>query len=141
MHVQSNLSVLEETKMKSKTTFTFLLPTNIPKDWRLEIKEPEQIKDNANKIQLHFLDKTSTDLKVAITESKAKEDFKELEDYGENVKIKDKIGVFHAVTSTKKIKVQGGTLSWIQDGTLVSLFSLSLSKSELIKLANAMEKY
>ncbi|NCT40005.1 DUF4367 domain-containing protein [Bacillus sp. EB93] len=48
------------------------------------------------------------------------------------------LGVFHALTPTEKEKdVQGGTLSWIQDGTVITIFSSRLSKEKLIEIASS----
>ncbi|CAK6481393.1 DUF4367 domain-containing protein [Peribacillus castrilensis] len=129
-------------KIKKSTDFNLLLPSeDISKEWVLEIKNPENESNKVNFVHLNYLDKTDTFLKVSITETKAKNDFKELDDYGETVKIKDMLGVFHALTPTEKEKdVQGGTLSWIQDGTVITIFSSRLSKEKLIEIASSMEK-
>ncbi|KIQ78000.1 hypothetical protein RW25_28585 [Bacillus sp. L_1B0_8] len=47
--------------------------------------------------------------------------------------------VFHPLTPTKRIKdIQGGQLMWVQDGTMIKLFSSRISKKELIKKVQSM---
>ncbi|WP_142392223.1 DUF4367 domain-containing protein, partial [Bacillus thuringiensis] len=59
----------------------------------------------------------------------------------ERVKINNINGMFYPLTSTKRIKdVQGGQLMWVQDGTMIELFSSRISKQELITIAQSMEK-
>ena len=57
------------------------------------------------------------------------------------MKINNINGVFHPLTPTKRIKdVQGGQLMWVQDGTMIELFSSRISKQELITIAQSMQK-
>ncbi|MFI8710267.1 DUF4367 domain-containing protein [Bacillus sp. NPDC077411] len=128
-------------QLNGKTNFNLLIPSKVSNKWVVELKYPEKIYQHMDKIQIHYFDETRSQLKLAVIEKKEKEDFAELEDYGINVKIKDKIAVFHPLTPTKRIKdVQGGTLSWIQNGTLITLFSSRISKEELIKIAESMKE-
>ena len=58
------------------------------------------------------------------------------------MKINNMNGVFHRLTPTKRIKdVQGGHLMWVQDGTMIELFSSRISKQELITIAQSMQNY
>ncbi|MEH6892702.1 DUF4367 domain-containing protein [Bacillus sp. JJ864] len=128
-------------QLNGKTSFNLLIPSKVPNNWVVELKYPDKIYNHMERVQMHYLDETKTQLKLAVIEKKAKQNFTELEDYGINVKIKDKIAVFHPLTPTKRIKdVQGGTLSWIQNGTLITLFSSRISKEDLIKIAESMEE-
>ncbi|PFK18830.1 DUF4367 domain-containing protein [Bacillus cereus] len=128
-------------QLKGKTSFNCFIPTDIAKDWNIELKYPEHVHKNMEKVQIHFLNKTGTQLKVAIIENSAKNIDIQPGDHGEIVRIKNINGVFHRLTPTKRIKdVQGGQLIWIQDGTIITLFSSRISKEELIKVAKSMQK-
>ncbi|MBJ8031755.1 DUF4367 domain-containing protein [Bacillus cereus group sp. N21] len=128
-------------QLKGKTSFNCFIPTDIAKDWNIELKYPEHVHENMKKVQIHFLNKTGTQLKVAIVENAAENTDIQPGDHGEIVKIKNINGVFHPLTTTKRIKdVQGGQLIWIQDGTMITLFSSRISKEELIKVAKSMQK-
>ena len=46
-----------------------------------------------------------------------------------------------SVNTNERIKdVQGGHLMWVQDGTMIELFSSRISKQELITIAQSMQK-
>lgn len=126
-------------KFKDKTDFKFIMPTKLPKDWILEIKEPTEESKESEKIQLvrlNYLDKTDTYLMVSIAETKSNG---KLDDFGENLKIKGINAIFQKLLPTEKYKeVTGGTLMWIQGDTLISLFSSRLSKAELVQIAESM---
>ncbi|MFP3670519.1 DUF4367 domain-containing protein, partial [Priestia sp. SIMBA_032] len=82
-----------------------------------------------------------TQLKVAIIESAATGNDIQPGEHGERVKINKINGVFHPLTPTKRIKdLQGGQLIWVQDGTMITLFSSRISKQELMKIAYSMQK-
>ncbi|PDY47451.1 DUF4367 domain-containing protein [Bacillus pseudomycoides] len=128
-------------QLKGKTSFNCFIPTDIKKDWNTELKYPEQVQENMERVQIHFLNKAGTQLKVAIIESTAKSPDIALGEHGERVKIKNMNGVFHPLAPTKRIKdVQGGQLIWVQEGTMITLFSSRISKEELIKIAQSMQK-
>ncbi|PHE27948.1 hypothetical protein COF51_28855 [Bacillus pseudomycoides] len=128
-------------ELKGKTSFNCFIPTDIAKDWSIELKHPEQVQENMERIQIHFLNRAGTQLKVAIIESTAKNTDIEPGEHGERVKIKNMNGVFHPLTPTKRIKdVQGGQLIWVQEGTMITLFSSRISKEELIEIAKSMQK-
>ncbi|SHS66780.1 Outer membrane lipoprotein-sorting protein [Mycobacteroides abscessus subsp. abscessus] len=130
----NEITQLEE--IKGKTDFKLIIPTDIPKDWVLEIKEPTEITENVQLVRLNYLDKTDTYLKVSITESKSNG---KLDDFGEKLNIEGTQALFQKLTPTERYKdVTGGTLMWIQDDTLVSIFSSRLPKSELIKISESM---
>ena len=93
------------------------------------------------RVQIHFLNREGTQLKVAIIEKAATDNNIQPGVHGERVKINNINGVFHPLTPTKRIKdVQGGQLMWVQDGTMIELFSSRISKQELITLAQSMQK-
>lgn len=101
------------------------------------------IQSNENKREkvLHFLNRAGTQLKVAIIKSAATGNDIQPEGHGERVKINNINGVFHPLIPTKRIKdVQGGRLMWVQDGTMIELFSSRISKQELITIAQSMRK-
>ncbi|WP_046945551.1 DUF4367 domain-containing protein [Bacillus cereus] len=125
-------------ELKGKTSFNYFIPKEIAKDWNIELKYPEQVHKKMDKVQIHFLNRAGTQLKVAIIESAATgNDIQP----GERVKINKINGVFHPLTSTKRMKdVQGGQLIWVQDGTMITLFSSRISKQELMKIAYSMQK-
>ncbi|PHG58815.1 DUF4367 domain-containing protein [Bacillus toyonensis] len=128
-------------ELKGKTSFNCFIPKEIAKDWNIELKYPEQVHKNMKKVQIHFLNRTGTQLKVAIIESAAIDKGIQPGEHGERVKINNINGVFHPLTPTKRIKdVQGGQLMWVQDGTMVELFSSRISKQELITIAQSMQK-
>ncbi|MED3275783.1 hypothetical protein BK703_15160 [Bacillus thuringiensis serovar silo] len=128
-------------ELKGKTSFNCFIPKEITKDWNIELKYPEQVHKNMEKVQMHFLNRTGTQLKVAIIESPATGNDIQLGEHGESVKIHNINGVFHPLTPTKRIKdVQGGQLMWVQDGTVIELFSSRISKQELITIAQSMQK-
>lgn len=117
-------------ELKGKTSFNYFIPKEITKDWNIELKYPEQI---------HFLNREGTQLKVAIIERAATSNDIQPGVHGERVRINNI--VFHPLTPTKRIKdVQGGQLMWIQDGTMIELFSSRISKQELITIAQSMQK-
>lgn len=85
--------------------------------------------------------RTGTQLKVAIIESAATSNDVQLGEHGERVKINNINGVFHPLTPTKRsTDVKGGQLMWVQDGTMIELFSSKIAKQELITLAQSMQK-
>ncbi|ACM15815.1 hypothetical protein BCQ_PI081 (plasmid) [Bacillus cereus Q1] len=128
-------------ELKGKTSFNYFIPKEITKDWNMELKYPEQIHENMEKVQIHFLNREGTQLKVAIIERAATSNDIQLGVHGERVRINNINGVFHPLTPTKRIKdVQGGQLMWIQDGTMIELFSSRISKQELITIAQSMQK-
>ncbi|MCU5256336.1 DUF4367 domain-containing protein [Bacillus pacificus] len=128
-------------ELKGKTSFNYFIPKVITKDWNMELKYPEQIHENMEKVQIHFLNREGTQLKVAIIERAATSNDIQLGVHGERVRINNINGVFHPLTPTKRIKdVQGGQLMWIQDGTMIELFSSRISKQELITIAQSMQK-
>lgn len=141
VQAHSNSPKIEHlSQIKNKTNFEFLLPINLNKDWIVEVYDVNINKNKIDEIKLHYFDKNDN-LKLSIVEKKAKMDFKELEDYGENIKLSDTIAVFHALSPTNKYKdIQGGTLSWIQDGTLISIYSSRLTKDELINISKTVKK-
>ena len=128
-------------ELKGKTSFNCFIPKEIAKDWNIELKYPEQVHKNMEKLQLHFLNREGTQLKVAIIERARTGNDIQLGEHGERVKINNMNGVFHRLTPTKRIKdVQGGHLMWVQDGTMIELFSSRISKQELITIAQSMQK-
>ncbi|TKA00085.1 DUF4367 domain-containing protein [Bacillus thuringiensis] len=128
-------------ELKAKTSFNCFIPKEIAKDWNVELKYPEQVHKNMEKVQIHFLNREGTQLKVAIIESAETSNDVQPEEHGERVKINNINGVFHPLTPTKRIKdVQGGQLMWVQDGTMIELFSSRISKQELITIAQSMQK-
>lgn len=128
-------------ELKGKTSFNCFIPKEISKYWNIELKYPEQVHKNMKKVQIHFLNRTGTQLKVAIIESAAIDKGIQPGEHGERVKINNINGVFHPLTPTKRIKdVQGGQLMWVQDGTMIELFSSRISKQELITIAQSMQK-
>jgi len=128
-------------ELKGKTSFNCFIPKEIANDWNIELKYPEQVHKNMEKVQIHFLNREGTQLKVAIIESAAIEKDIQPGEHGERVKINNINGVFHPLTPTKRIKdVQGGQLMWVQDGTMIELFSSRISKQELITIAQSMHK-
>lgn len=129
------------TELKGKTSFNCFIPKEIAKDWNIELKYPEQVHKNMEKVKIHFLNRTGTQLKIAIIENVATGNDIQLGEHGESVKINNMNGVFHPLTPTKRIKdVQGGQLMWVQDGTMIELFSSRISKQELITIARSMQK-
>lgn len=93
------------------------------------------------KVQMHFLNREGTQLKVAIIESAATGNDIQPGEHGERVKINNMNGVYYPLTPTKRIKdVQGGQLIWRQNGTMIELFSSRISKQELITMAQSMQK-
>lgn len=128
-------------ELKGQTSFNCFIPKEIAKDWNIELKYPEQVHKNMEKVQIHFLNRAGTQLKVAIIEKAATGNDIQPGEHGERVKINNINGVFHPLTPTKRIKdVQGGQLMWVQDGTMIELFSSRISKQELITLAQSMQK-
>ncbi|AOM14547.1 DUF4367 domain-containing protein [Bacillus thuringiensis] len=128
-------------KLKGKTSFNCFIPKEIAKNWNIELKYPEQVHKNIEKVQIHFLNRTGTQLKFAVIESAATGNNIQPGEHGERVKINNMNGVFHPLTPTKRIKdVQGGQLMWVQDGTMIELFSSRISKQELITIAQSMQK-
>ncbi|MGA4467106.1 DUF4367 domain-containing protein [Bacillus bombysepticus] len=128
-------------KLKGKTSFHCFIPKEIAKHSNIELKYPEQVHKNVKKVQIHFLNKTGTQLKVAVIESAAKDHDIQTGEHGERVKINSMTGVFYPLTPTKRIKdVPGGQLMWLQDGTMIELFSSRISKQELIKIAQSMQE-
>ncbi|MDA2638115.1 DUF4367 domain-containing protein [Bacillus cereus] len=128
-------------ELKGQTSFNCFVPKEIAKDWNIELKYPEQVHKNMEKVQIHFLNREGTQLKVAIIESAATDKDIQPGEHGERVKINKINGVFHPLTPTKRIKdVQGGQLMWVQDGTMIELFSSRISKQELITIAQFMQK-
>ncbi|MFD3447086.1 DUF4367 domain-containing protein [Microbacteriaceae bacterium 4G12] len=142
-----NISVYAENndfslkELKGKTSFNCFIPTDIPKYWNVELKYPEQVHANMKEIQIHFFNKAGTQLELTVNEKSAANTIVEPYEHEERVKIKNMNGVFHPITPTKRIKdVQGGQLIWVQDGTMITLFSLRISKQELMKIAQSMQK-
>lgn len=128
-------------ELKGKISFNCFIPKNIAKDWNIELKYPEQVHKKMEKVQIHFLNRAGTQLKVAIIESAATGNDIQPGEHGERVKINKINGVFHPLTPTKRIKdLQGGQLIWVQDGTMITLFSSRISKQELMKIAYSMQK-
>ncbi|PER39590.1 hypothetical protein COL26_34025 [Bacillus thuringiensis] len=128
-------------ELKGQTSFNCFIPKEIAKDWNIELKYPEQVHENMERVQIHFLNKTGTQLKVAIIESAATGKDIQPGEHGERVKINNINGVFHPLTPTKRSKdVKGGQLMWVQDGTMIELFSSRISKQELITIAQSMQK-
>lgn len=128
-------------ELKGKTSFNCFIPTDIPKHWNVELKYPEQVHANMEKIQIHFLNKAGTELELAVIEKSAVNANIEPYEHEEKVKIKNMNGVFRRLTPTKRDKnVQGGQLIWAQDGTIITLFSSRISKQELMKIAQSMQK-
>ncbi|PRS99044.1 hypothetical protein C6352_30600 [Bacillus thuringiensis] len=126
-------------ELKGKTSFNCFIPTDIAKDWNIELKHPEQVHKNMEKLQIHFLNRAGTQLKVAIIESTATGNDIQPGEHRERVKINNINGVFHPLTPTKRIKdAKGGQLMWVQDGTMIELFSSRISKQELITIAQSM---
>lgn len=128
-------------QLKGKTSFNCFIPTEIAKDWKVELKYPKHVHENMWKVQIHFLDRTGTKLKVAVIEKTAKRNDIQSGDHKKRVKVKNIDGVFHPLIPTKRIKdVKGGQLTWVQDGTIITLFSSRISKEELITIAKSMKK-
>lgn len=128
-------------ELKGKTSFNYFIPKAVVKEWNIELKYPEQVHKNMERVQIHFLNREGTQLKVAIIEKAATDNDIQPGVHGERVKINNINGVFHPLTPTKRIKdVQGGQLMWVQDGTMIELFSSRISKQELITLAQSMQK-
>ncbi|PFU19427.1 DUF4367 domain-containing protein [Bacillus cereus] len=128
-------------ELKGKTSFNCFIPKEIAKDWNIELKYPEQVHKNMEKVQIHFLNRKGTQLKVAIIESAAIGNDIQLGEHGERMKINNMNGVYYPLTSTKRIKdVQGGQLIWGQNGTMIELYSSRISKQELITMAQSMQK-
>ncbi|MCU5685439.1 DUF4367 domain-containing protein [Bacillus wiedmannii] len=128
-------------ELKAQTSFNCFIPKEIAKDWNIELKYPEQVHKNMEKVQIHFLNRAGAQLKVAIIESAATGNDIQPGEHGERVKINNINGVFHPLTPTKRSKdVKGGQLMWVQDGTMIELFSSRISKQELITIAQSMQK-
>lgn len=58
-------------ELKGKTSFNCFIPKEITKVWNIELKYPEQVHKNMEKVQIHFLNKEGKQLKAAIIESVA----------------------------------------------------------------------
>ncbi|PRS99030.1 hypothetical protein C6356_30105 [Bacillus wiedmannii] len=128
-------------ELKGKTSFNCFIPKEISRYWNIELKYPEQVHKSMEKVQIHFLNRAGTQLKVAIIESAATGNDIQPEGHGEKVKINNMNSVFHPLIPTKRMKnVQGGRLMWVQDGTMIELFSSRISKQELITIAQSMQK-
>lgn len=74
-------------ELKGKTSFNYFIPKEITKDWNIELKYPEQIHKNMEKVQIHFLNREGTQLKVAIIERAATSNDIQLGVHGERVRI------------------------------------------------------
>lgn len=93
-------------------------------DWNIELKYPEQVHKNIKKYKYIFLNREGTQLKVAIVESATTDKDIQSGEHGKRVKINNLNGVFHPLTPTKRIKVvQSRQLMWLQNGTMIELFS------------------
>jgi hypothetical protein len=114
----------------SKVDFSVLVPDKLPKKSTLEIKTyPE------GAIRLHYMDKDDNVLIVGIGQrklSKTQSEFS-IQD-AEAVNINGNKGYFKPFDNAP-----GGILSWQQDGTFVEMDSSTITKQEMIKIANSMK--
>jgi hypothetical protein len=113
-----------------KVDFSVLVPDKLPENSTLEIKTyPE------GAIRLHYMDKGDKVLLVGIGQrklSKTQSEFS-IQD-AETVNINGNQGYFNGFDNAP-----GGLLSWQQEGTFVEMDSSTITKQEMIKIANSMK--
>ncbi|MED2133304.1 MULTISPECIES: DUF4367 domain-containing protein [Brevibacillus] len=131
--------------LQKEIDFKLLVPTKIPKDWILEIKEGPRTDGKQDYCNLNFLDKNDQYLMMSLNQKKAI--FKELDSYQnrrdntEIVQINNFEGHFEAWVGGRNgaNDTPGGYLRWIQKGTYVEMESSRLSKEEMIKIAKSLK--
>lgn len=131
--------------LQKEIDFKLLVPTKIPKDWVLEIKDGPRTEGKQEYFNLKFLDKNDQNLMISLYQRKAK--FKELNlyqsrsDNTEFVQLNNIEGHFEAWIGTRNgvNDIPGGYLRWIQEGTYVEMVSSRLPKEEMIKIAKSLK--
>ncbi|MEJ8548851.1 DUF4367 domain-containing protein [Brevibacillus borstelensis] len=129
-------------QIRKKVDFQILLPENASQKWGLEIKTyPQGVTDKIKKIRLHYLDENNENLMIGIGQSKAYPNESVELPHGTKVMINGNLGYFSEwggpTINQKKVPIGG--LLWVQNGTFIELNSSSLSKDEMIKIANSMK--
>lgn len=146
-------------KVKQKSTFTLLVPNNIPNEWTVELKYPYPLDINKpiQSVRLHYFDKNENYIfgieqhkavgykikkeKIVVdvrnntsTRTIVEEDFKYVAS-GEIIKFS---GMETSFTPWANIKL-GGFLRWVQNGTYIEMDSTQLSKKEMIDVAKSVK--
>jgi hypothetical protein len=123
---------------QKQVDFRIFIPSKIPADWSLKMIA-------TNDISLHYIDKKSLQLKFGIDESKSYSSWtKDVGKTAEKVKIKKMEGYFQkwderVLVIKGQDKVKGGLLTWVQEGTLIEMYSFHLSKRQMLKIAKSMK--
>ncbi|MGG3887437.1 DUF4367 domain-containing protein [Brevibacillus panacihumi] len=129
--------------LQKEIDFNLLVPTKIPKEWVLEIKDGPRKNGKHEYCNLNFLDKNDQYLMMSLNQKKAI--FKELDSYqniGDNteiVQIGSIEGHYEAWVGTRNGNIPGGFLRWIQKGTYVEMVSSRLSKEEMVNIAKSIK--
>jgi hypothetical protein len=118
-----------------KVDFHLLLPNKIINDCTLEIKTyPEGENHTFTQVRLHYMDNEDNALFLGIAQRKISEEHPGYSFQGaERVNINGNQGYFKNYSNAS-----GGILTWNQDGTLVEMDSNTLTKKEMIEIANTM---
>jgi hypothetical protein len=115
-----------------KVDFNFFVPEKLPESSTLEIKTyPEWENDVFTSIRLHYMNKDDTHLLAGIEQSLLSENH---HPYGEIIDLNGIDGYF-----TPYANSPGGTLTWVQEGTLIKMDSGRLTKNEMIEMASSMK--
>ncbi|UJF31243.1 DUF4367 domain-containing protein [Paenibacillus hexagrammi] len=146
------------TKIKKQVTFKMLLPQeqSLPRGWTVEVKNPFPLDINKpiRKIRLHYFDKNEHYLfgleqysvkgrKVIREDTNGQNSRRSyLDDFGPSTNgIKVFVNncegrfVHWALTNGEK----GGFLWWIQDDTYIEMESLTISETEMLRIANLLK--
>ncbi|MDQ0896418.1 hypothetical protein QFZ80_000246 [Paenibacillus sp. V4I7] len=132
------------TKIKNKANFKMFVPHELPPKWTLEVKIPYplDITKPINDIRLHYFSQDD-EYMVGIQQFKeTRNTILEKESVSpdyivEKIFVNNHEGRFSPWWKTRG--ENGGYLSWVQDGTYITMDSFNLTKDEMMKLAKLME--
>jgi hypothetical protein len=135
--IKYNHNSLKIEQLIKKVDFNLLIPDELPlNDYTLDVKTyPELENDCFTQVRLHYMDKNDDELLIGIGQKKISDTqqdppFQE----AESVIINGNKGYYKNFANAP-----GGILAWKQDGTFVEMESNTLSKIEMIKIANSMK--
>ncbi|WP_078410756.1 DUF4367 domain-containing protein [Priestia abyssalis] len=128
-------------ELKKKVDFKVLTPKEIPSHWTLDIKTyPWGEKEDITDFRLHYMDKYDEHLMFGIGERKASGRLEKPEYSGKTVNINGYKGYFSPFKASRRNEHPiGGILCWVQNDTYLEMDSSTLTKNEMINIAESME--
>lgn len=134
--IKYNHNSIKMGELINKLNFKVFIPEKLPNDnLTLEIKTyPDGGNDDFNKVRLHYMDKADQTLIVGIEQKMLSESHPGIPfQDAQTVHINGNQGYFKSF-----VNASGGILTWNQEGTNVEMDSNTLTKKEMIKMANSM---